>query len=822
VEARARDEAERKRREEEDRKRREEEERKRKEEEERKRREEEERKRKEDEERRRREEEERKRKEEEERKRKEEEERKRREEEERKRREEEERKRREEEEARRREEEERKRKEEEERKRREEEERKRKEEEERKRREEEEERQRRREEEDLRRREEDERRRREDEELESRKRGENERRRADEDSVRRAEDERRRQEDEARRTEEDERRRDEVARQREEEERRRREEEEAARRREEDDRRRREEEESRRREEEDRARAAAPARSDLPEFDISGLKSMEDRIAAEFEKQQEAIRKREEEEERRREQDEQARLAIERAEREEEARAEAERREAEDRERRERMEQERAEREERERKRQEEKEQRVREAEERKIAAAHERQRQEELRVEAERRAREEALAGRRKEQEERDRKRAEVEALKKTKAIRSPLDVAKPFIIGVVVLAVLLVGGVQLVPMNSYIPAVEKLASDHIKEPVTIGSMKVSILSGFTMNLENVKIGTTQDVKIDRVSLAPEFGSVFGSVKVVRRIDVDSVSVAQEVLPRLPRWLDAALADKTVQVGRIVFKGVKLESTTLKLPPIDADLHLDADGGVEQARLTDGKLDVSLKPRNGEVDIEISANKGWISPVGPALEFTDFSAKGVASRGQIRIPEFKALLYGGAARGSATVSFAGPWSMEGELTTERINLQELMAAFTREAKSSGQLESRMRFSMNGTDLPSMFAQPRIDGSFTVRKGDVDGVDLVRALQTGGRENVQGGATKFEEITGTLAIAGDRYQYRNMRLASGLLSANGAFDVTPGNDISGRISVELKSQAAQIRGNYAIGGSLKAIVLKPN
>jgi uncharacterized protein involved in outer membrane biogenesis len=230
----------------------------------------------------------------------------------------------------------------------------------------------------------------------------------------------------------------------------------------------------------------------------------------------------------------------------------------------------------------------------------------------------------------------------------------------------------------------------------------------------------------------------------------------------------------------------------------------------------------VDLQPKNGEFEFEVSAGQGWAPPIGPSIEFTDFSAKGVIARNQMRVPEFKALLYSGAATGSAVINFGGPWSMEGEVSTERVNLQELMAAFTRVAKSSGQLESRFRYSMSGSDLVNMFGQPRLDGSFSIRKGDVDGVDLVRALQVGGRENVQGGATRFEEITGTMALSADRYQFRNLKLGSGLLSATGSFDVTPNNDISGRTYVELKSGAANIRGNYSIGGSLKAIVLKPN
>jgi len=814
---RARQDAERRIKEEEERRRREDEERKRKEEDDRKRAEDD-RRRREDEERKRKEDEERQRREAEERKKREEEERKKREEEERRRHEEEERRRKEDEERRKREEEERKRREEEERrKREEEEERKRKEEEDRRRREDEE-RRARREAEDLRRREEDEQRRREDEEA-ARSRGE------DPAAGREAEDRRRREDEERRRRDEED------ARQRREDDERREREDADRRRREEDQRREREEadriraEDSRRRREEgERAKQVAAAKSDLPEFDLSGLRAMESQVAAEFEKQQEALRKREEEEERQREQEERARLAVERTEREEQARAEAERREAEELELRERMEHERQDREERERKRHAEKEARVREQEEAKVKREQERQRQEAMKVENERRGREDALTKRRKEQEERDRKRGEVEALKKQKGIKTPLERLKPVVIGVAVLIAIVIGAVQLVPMNSYAPSIEKLASAHLKEPVSIGSMHVSILGGFAINLHDIRIGTTQDVKIDKVSMSPEFGTMFGDVKIIRQIEVESATVAEEVLPRLPKWLEAAVADQNLQISRIVVKSIKLESRTVKMPPFDADLQLSPEGAIQKAVLSsaDGKLNVELVPHDNQIDIALSAAKGWVPPFGPQIEFTDLTVKAVAAHNQIKVEKFESLLYGGAAKGSAVIVWGGPWSVDGDLVTERIGLLDLMALFTRDAKSTGQLESRLRYSMSSQGLATLFDSPKVDGSFDIKKGDLDGVDLVRALQSGGRGITQGGATRFEEISGILALANGRYQYRNMKLSSGLLSANGAFDVSANKDVSGRISIELRSQAAHIRGNFVLDGDLKAVVLRPN
>jgi hypothetical protein len=377
---------------------------------------------------------------------------------------------------------------------------------------------------------------------------------------------------------------------------------------------------------------------------------------------------------------------------------------------------------------------------------------------------------------------------------------------------------------MNSYVPALEKLGSEHLGEPVSIGAMRFSILSGFTINLQNVRLGTTQDVKIERVTITPEIGSVFGEVKVIRKLEADNVTVAEEVLSRLPKWLTSAVADKKIEVGRVQMRNVKLESRLAKLPSFDVDLQLTPEGAIRKAIVanSDGKASLELVPHENQIDLLLTASKGWIPPIGPQIEFSDLTAKGVAINNQISVEKFEALLYNGAAKGSAQITWGGPWSLDGDVQMERIAMQDLMGVFTRDAKSTGALESQLRYSMSSPALTTMFDSPKVDGTFVIKKGDLDGVDLVRALQSGGRGVTQGGATRFEEISGSVALVNDRYQFRNMKLQSGLLSSAGSFDVSADKDVSGRITVELRSQAAQIRGSFVVNGALKAIALRPN
>jgi uncharacterized protein involved in outer membrane biogenesis len=385
----------------------------------------------------------------------------------------------------------------------------------------------------------------------------------------------------------------------------------------------------------------------------------------------------------------------------------------------------------------------------------------------------------------------------------------------------VLAVGAVQFMPMSGYIPAVEKLASDHIQEPVTIQSMRISALSGFDITLENVKIGTTQDVSLTSVTLSPEIGSLFGGQKVIRSIRAEGGTVAREVLSRLPKWFDASVADKAVQVGEIRLVGIKPDMRDFELPAMDADIRLNPDQTIRQARVStsDGKLAVEIVPAGAELQVSITGSN-WTPPLGPPLELVDLTAKGVVSNGSLKVSEWDARLYEGVAKGKAEVSWRDGWAAQTEFEFARLEVAQLLAVFTRTARTSGTAEGKGSITMQSGALPALFDNPKAEVSFAAKRGNVDGVDLVRALQAG-REGTQGGSTKFEELTGSLTLANGRYQYRNLKLGAGILTATGSFDIAPNQEVGGRVYVELRSQAQQLRNNLNITGSLQGILLRP-
>ena len=679
-----------------------------------------------------------------------------------------------------------------------------------------------------------------------------ERRRAEEEArkLREAQERQRREEEEQQRRAEEEQRRkqEEEARRRAEDERRRRHDE--LRRREEEERLALEHEQRRRRQERDRLdsddlplltpdglsapleiASVAPEEIEYPALSANGgdaivaEPTLPPPSAAQLQVQMEAeFRRREQElkdqmlaDERRRQMEREAQQNLERLERENRARIAAEQREREDRERRERVEREQMEREEREARRREEAERKAQEEEALKQRVLEERRKDEQKRMEAERRKREDELARQRRAQEEADRKRAELAALRVGRS-RSSLQRARPVLIGLMVVIGAALASVNFIPIDAYLPRIEKLASDHFKEQVKIRTMRFTLFPAVSLKMEGVTLGVAQDAKFDTVLVYPELSSLFDERKVIKRVVAANGTAVQEVVPRLATWIDSGAEDRQLRVGRLDLKNLKLEVQGLTLPSIDAEVVLNGQGRVVTAvlRTSDTKFEAVMTPRDDGVEVDINA-RTWIMPIGPNIEIFQLSAHAVAAKGRLSVSGIDALLYSGKVLGNLNASWANGWSVEGDFESQRVDTSKVIALMTEDARVFGQIDAKFHVAMSAATPDALPASTKMDGVFSVKKGDLSGVDMVRVLQ-GAREG--SGSTRFEELVGAFTIGGGRYQYKNLKLQSGLLSAAGALDIGPGGETSGRVQIELKSRAAPQRANLGIAGTLKAITLR--
>ena len=153
----------------------------------------------------------------------------------------------------------------------------------------------------------------------------------------------------------------------------------------------------------------------------------------------------------------------------------------------------------------------------------------------------------------------------------------------------------------------------------------------------------------------------------------------------------------------------------------------------------------------------------------------------------------------------TARISWGAQWKVEGDIGVKQMNANVLAPALM----SDGKADARGTFSMSGAVPDKLGAEARIEGTFTVSKGVLGSFSLARALQATSTQT--GGRTEFSELTGSGSYNKGAVQLRDLRIAAGLMSANGAAEIDASGRLAGRINAELSSQ----RATFALSGTVK-------
>ena len=98
----------------------------------------------------------------------------------------------------------------------------------------------------------------------------------------------------------------------------------------------------------------------------------------------------------------------------------------------------------------------------------------------------------------------------------------------------------------------------------------------------------------------------------------------------------------------------------------------------------------------------------------------------------------------------------------DGELSLKGADVAQVLAGFTRDFVASGTLDTSMKFTAQGQTPDELFAAPRVAATFTLQKGTLNNLDLVRAIQSTSRGGLRGGKTPYNELTGDAQSAGNR------------------------------------------------------------
>lgn len=378
------------------------------------------------------------------------------------------------------------------------------------------------------------------------------------------------------------------------------------------------------------------------------------------------------------------------------------------------------------------------------------------------------------------------------------------------------------LIPVKSYIPTLQTRAAERLGEPVAIGALRFRLLPAPVVTLEDIRIGPQEDVRIGALRVHPELWTLTAPVKVLRRVEVEGVTVDAPLLQRLARLAQQTDGPKTVAVREISVRNVKLAFGDFRWEPLRADLWLDPQGlRLVEAGTEDGSLQVHLVPEGARYAVTLEGHN-WKLPLKPSLRFDELRGKGTLDAAGLSLPELEGRLYGGELAAAGSIGWKDGIRIEGEARAAGVEIEPVVRMLSQSVALSGQLHAAGRFHLAATEAGRLAESLRATFRFEVKKGVLYNFDLAGAVRSLASDGTRGGQTSFNELAGTVHLVGKTVRLRDIRVASGLLEADGNVDIAANRSLSGRLNVEMKGTAGLVSVPLELGGTLGDPVLFPN
>jgi len=418
------------------------------------------------------------------------------------------------------------------------------------------------------------------------------------------------------------------------------------------------------------------------------------------------------------------------------------------------------------------------------------------------------------------------------TSHVEKPVPVArvqrKPFAWGRLVgfvfklgvfLLVLLVGALFVVPyvlpMRDYMPKVQQLLSERLHQPVHIGYLSGRILPTPRLELGEIYIGEVKQFQAKEAQINFDITGLFGDKKPISSVEFQDVKVRGIGLQNASAWLQQLANVDQYQVSRMVISQGTLDADAFQLTGVEGELNFNPDGKFTQANLraNAGKFTLGINATpEGQLQVAITV-RGSALPLLPNWSFDELNAKGALSNDELQISDFDARILGGVVQGNASISWRSGWRTQGALSAKKITMQKLSKLL------DGNVEGSARFKMTSMDLADLTDSVVLDGSFTANDGMISGMDIVDTARMRSKENLPGGRTHFDGLSGLISYANNAYHFKQVKVAAGMLNATATFDVAK-QQLSGKMSVRLSMHDGAAPVDLQMGGVIDSPTLR--
>ncbi len=392
-------------------------------------------------------------------------------------------------------------------------------------------------------------------------------------------------------------------------------------------------------------------------------------------------------------------------------------------------------------------------------------------------------------------------------------------------ILVALLVGAAIavpfLVPVSTFIPRIAQAASESLGQPVTISGLSLHLMPTPRLVADGIGIGKKSEARIGELEIVPDLLPLLSGKLAIRLLRAEKVELKEAALSipdRMPKG-----GGEPVPVRRLVLSDVRLQHSTLKLPPFNVDAQVGPRLELESARIgtSDGTVKLLVDPDGkGRTAVRLEANR-WRLPIAEApLVFDSLKADGVLAGKRLDLSKIEGRQYGGTLQGAARVDWTKLWQVSGNAVLAGVDLAALQKALGRDPKLSGRLGANAKFSATAKSPDQLANVLAVDGPFNVAEAVYKGIDFTKVGDlTGG--GGAGGTTRFDELRGVLQLRGKHMRINNLCAKSSALRAAGFVDVAPDQTLTGRLDVSVAKTGGFVGVPVALSGTRQDPVVRP-
>ncbi len=397
----------------------------------------------------------------------------------------------------------------------------------------------------------------------------------------------------------------------------------------------------------------------------------------------------------------------------------------------------------------------------------------------------------------------------------RKPLPWGK-MLAGLMVLCVLALFILPfLLPMEDQKTSLERLLGSELKQPVHIGRLSGRILPTPRLVLDEVSIGDAKQIQVANAQANFSMLDLFGAIKKVNSLDLRGVVVKGGGLQQAASWIEEIAGSKTYPIAKITLSQGKLDAEGMPLSDVDGEIDFSSLGKFSRAHLNalSRKLAVNISADPSQkLSVSTTLHDSAL-PFLPDWSFDDLKANGELSHDELRITDLDGRIKGGAMTGNVRVNWRSGWRVQGDLVAKVVPLENINKLLT------GEMDGTARFQSQADSLSSLADNALFNGVFDVKKGMIGGVDIVESTRLMSRENLPGGRTHFDELSGELFYSKGGYRFSKISIRDSVFQANGSMTVED-QAITGRILSSLKVRSGMPSVMLQVSGTVDSPSLR--